>query len=176
MLANGSWSDERQANLLDGGAPFYGSYRCSDGKFICIAPLEPQFYDVLLRKLGIDDELLRDRSERANWPVIRERLTQCFASRSRDDWCRLLEGSVACFAPVLSLAEAPLHPHNVARGSFVPLAGAYQPAPAPRFGRTVSQMSGAPRATPEAADEVLRETGFDTAAIEALRRIGVICA
>ena len=159
-----------------GGAPFYGSYRCSDGKFICIAPLEPQFYDVLLRKLEIDDQLVRERSGRASWPTIRERLTQCFATRSRDEWCSLLEGSDACFAPVLNLAEAPLHPHNVARGSFVPVAGAWQPAPAPRFNRTVSDMPGAPRASPEAAEEILREAGLDAVAIDVLRRSGVVCA
>lgn len=174
MFASGSWRDSRESNTLDGGAPFYCSYRCSDGRFISIAPLEPQFYELFLNLMEISDEIFRQRDDRSAWPLLKERLAQRFASRTRDEWCALLEGTDVCFAPVLGLAEAPLHPHNQARGTFVDVAGAWQPAPAPRFSRTANALPAAPRAGSEAANEVLREAGLDYAAIEALRAAGAL--
>jgi alpha-methylacyl-CoA racemase len=126
LLAAGMWRDERGANLLDGGAPFYDSYRCSDGEYVALGALEPRFFAVLKEKLG----LAAGQSD----PGLRDELAATFRSKPRDHWCALLEGSDACFAPVLSLAEAPLHPHNAARGTFVEQGGIVQPAPAPRFG------------------------------------------
>ncbi|MFC6283484.1 MULTISPECIES: CaiB/BaiF CoA transferase family protein [Polaromonas] len=174
MFASGSWRDARESNTLDGAAPFYCSYRCSDGRFISVAPLEPQFYELFLNLMEISDEIFRQRDDRSAWPLLKERLAQRFASRTRDEWCALLEGTDVCFAPVLGLAEAPLHPHNRARGTFVDVAGAWQPAPAPRFSRTASALPAAPRASSEAANEVLREAGLDHAAVEALRAAGAL--
>lgn len=174
MSASGSWSDTRESNTLDGAAPFYCSYRCSDGGFIAIAPLEPQFYELFLKLMDISDEVFTQRHDHSKWPQIKEHLAQRFASRPRDAWCKLLEGTDVCFAPVLNLAEAPLHPHNRARKAFAEVAGAWQPAPAPRFSRTASELPLAPRSNREAADEVLREAGLDRAAMDALRAAGVV--
>ena len=170
MFASGSWQDKRQANTLDGAAPYYGSYRCSDGKFISIAPLEPQFYALFLKLMDIDSELFRQRDERSSWPQIRADLTVRFASRSRDEWCSLLEGSDVCFAPVLSLAEAPLHPHNQARQTFTDINGSWQPSPVPRFNRTASTLPAPPRL--DAGTEVLAEAGFSAREIQALKASG----
>lgn len=167
-------SDTRESNTLDGAAPFYCSYRCSDGGFITIAPLEPQFYELFLKLMDISDEVSTQRHDRSKWPLLKEHLAQRFASRPRDAWCQLLEGTDVCFAPVLNLAEAPLHPHNRARKAFAEVAGAWQPAPAPRFSRTVSELPPAPCPNSEAANEVLLEAGLDRAAIDALRAAGVV--
>jgi alpha-methylacyl-CoA racemase len=136
MHAAGNWRDEREANLLDGGAPYYGTFRCSDGKWISIGSLEPQFYSLLLDKLGLDELRDVDRDNRANWPLMRARIERAFLGRTRDEWCLLLEGTDICFAPVLSLAEAPEHAHNRARKTFLSVDGVVQPAPAPRFSKT----------------------------------------
>lgn len=125
LLAAGMWRDERGANLLDGGAAFYDSYQCADGKWVAIGPLEPQFFAALKEKLGLAAEQFDSG--------LREELTALFRTQPRDHWCALLEGTDACFAPVLSLAEAPSHPHNEARGTFVEAEGIVQPAPTPRF-------------------------------------------
>ncbi len=133
----GRWVDERGKNILDTGAPFYETYETADGKFVSVGPIEAQFYAEMLEKLGIAGEPdFSQQNERENWPAMKEQLTQIFAQKSRDEWCDLLEGSDVCFAPVLSLAEAPKHPHNVARGTFIEAAGITQPAPAPRFSAT----------------------------------------
>lgn len=172
MYASGSWNDLRQSNTLDGAAPYYCSYRCSDGRFISIAPLEPQFYELFLKLMKIDDEMFRRRDDRAAWPQLREELAARFATRGRDEWCALLEGTDVCFAPVLSLAEAPLHPHNQSRSTFTEVAGTWQPAPVPRFSRTASDLPGAPRT--DAGAEILAEAGFDTKSMEALRSCGAV--
>ncbi len=137
MKAAGNWSNRRGDNLLDGGAPFYATYACADGKHVAIGPLEPQFYAQLRRLCGLEDDPLLDaRDDPARWPELRQRLGDLFRTRSRDEWCALLEGSDACFAPVLDWDEAPAHPHNQARGTFVTIDDVVQPAPAPRFSRT----------------------------------------
>jgi alpha-methylacyl-CoA racemase len=128
LNAAGMWTDARGVNLLDTGAAFYDSYECADGKFVAVGALEPHFYAALCATLGIDEPQMS--------PDLGERLTALFKTRSRDEWCALLEGSDACVAPILSLAEAPEHPHNRARGTFVTADGVLQPAPAPRFSAT----------------------------------------
>ncbi|MCB2076597.1 MAG: CoA transferase [Novosphingobium sp.] len=134
LFAEGMWKDERGVNILDGAAPYYETYETSDGKWVSIGPLEPAFYALLLDKLGLsDDPDFLDRDDRYRWPGLKERLEVIFKSRTRDEWCALMEDTDVCFAPVLSLSEAPHHPHNVARGTFVDVNGMIQPAPAPRF-------------------------------------------
>jgi alpha-methylacyl-CoA racemase len=154
MRAFGDWNDGREANLLDGGAPFYDSYACGDGKFITIGSLEPQFYALLLKLTGAADPAFQDQMDRHAWPQMKQRFTELFKTRSRADWCQLLEGTDVCFAPVLDMAEAPAHPHNVARASFIDIDGVVQPAPAPRFSRT-----------PASAGASASKPGFDSAAI-----------
>ena len=131
LAGRGLWSDARGVNLLDGGAPFYRCFTCRDGRFVAVGALEPQFYAALLTGLGLrEDEA--PQYDMANWPALHARLEEVFATRDRDDWAALFEGADACVTPVLSLAEAPLHPHNAARNTFN-AAGPPQPAPAPRF-------------------------------------------
>ncbi|MBL8271644.1 CaiB/BaiF CoA transferase family protein [Steroidobacter sp.] len=140
MFGTGAWRDQRRANLLDGGAPFYDTYRCADDKWICIGALEPQFFAELLRRLEISASEFPDNQNRASWPAMRERFEQIFLSKPQSHWCQVLEHSDACFAPVLSMSEAIHHPHNVARGTFTNHGGTIQPAPAPRFSRTPSTI------------------------------------
>jgi alpha-methylacyl-CoA racemase len=166
--AAGHWTDEREANLLDGGAPFYGTYRCADGKWLAVGPIEPQFHDLLLAKLGLPSEEFADRWNPQSWPRLRARLEAAFALRPRDAWCALLEGSDACVAPVLGLDEAPRHPHNVARGTFVEHAGVTQPAPAPRFSRTAGAIQRPPPQRGEHGIDILREWGLTPEEIAAL--------
>ncbi|MGH8777246.1 MAG: CaiB/BaiF CoA transferase family protein [Jiangellaceae bacterium] len=178
LRAAGLWSDERGTNLLDTGAPFYDVYECADGEHVSIGSLEPQFYAELLARLDLDgseaDSDLRQRMDRARWPAIRERLAAVFLTRTRAEWTELLEGTDVCFAPVLSLAEAPRHPHLVARGTFVEMDGVPQPAPAPRFSRTPSAMAG-PAVRPGAdTDAVLAELGLDADRVAKLRDAGVV--
>jgi alpha-methylacyl-CoA racemase len=136
MSAQARWRDERRSNLLDGGAPFYRTFECADGKHIAIGALEPRFYQELCERAGFDDPLYRRRDDRANWPALHEKMEAAFRTRTREEWRVLLEGTDACFAPVLALSEAPRHPHLAARGTFVEIDGVTQPAPAPRFSRT----------------------------------------
>jgi len=146
LHADGAWGDERAANLLDGGAPFYGPFRCADGKWVSIGSLEPQFYALLLDKLGLrDDPGMTSQNDRAQWPLMRRTIAAVIATRTRDEWCALMEGSDVCFAPLLDLNEAPAHPHNVARGSFVNVDGHAMPGVAPRFSVTPGQLTRAPR-------------------------------
>lgn len=137
MYGNGQWRDQRGVNLLDSGAHFYDTYETGDGKWISIGSIEPQFYALLLDKAGLaGDPAFAAQLDPAGWPALKHRLAALFLSRTRDEWCALMEGTDICFAPVLSLAEAPHHPHNVARASFVTDDGLLQPAPAPRFSAT----------------------------------------
>jgi alpha-methylacyl-CoA racemase len=171
--ANGIWADERGVNLLDTGAHMYDTYACADGKYISIGSLEPQFYALLLEKAGLkDDPEFAAQMDRSAWPVLKAKLTALFATKTRDEWCALMEMTDVCFAPVLSMAEAPHHPHNAARGTFVEADGVMQPAPAPRYSATVTD---APRMTkaPE-TDAVLAELGWDPARIAAAKAAGVV--
>jgi alpha-methylacyl-CoA racemase len=137
-LARGAWRDERGRNLLDGGAPFYTTYRCADGEYIAVGALEPQFHEVLIARLGLEQEAFKDRLNPESWPRLRQILRQTFAQRTRREWRDLLEGTDACFAPVLALGEAAAHPHLAARGTIAAVDGVACPAPAPRFSRTPS--------------------------------------
>ncbi len=172
MHAAGQWH-ARGTNTLDGGAHFYDTYETGDGLYIAIGAIEPQFYAILLEKTGLAGEKLPEQTDRTAWPALRERLAGIFRSKTRDEWCAIMEGTDICFAPVLSLAEAPQHPHARARDAFVDMDGVAQPAPAPRFSRTPPQARVAPRRG-EHTDEVLREAGFAEAEIASLRSRAVI--
>jgi alpha-methylacyl-CoA racemase len=136
MRQGGQWADRRVANILDGAAPYYGTYRCKCGGWVSVGAIEPQFYAELLRLMGLAEADLPDRRDRGNWPELRARFAAVFAAKTRDQWCALMEGTDACFAPVLSIDEAARHPHNAARATFRTLDGHQQPAPAPRLGKT----------------------------------------
>ncbi|MBD9504783.1 CaiB/BaiF CoA transferase family protein [Pseudomonas sp. BGr12] len=171
--AGGRLSDERGANLLDGGAHFYDTYACADGRFIALGAIEPQFYAELLQRCGIDDPQFQQQMDPRQWPQLKAKLTALFLQRSRAQWCELLEGSDACFAPVLDWAEAAEHPHNRERGTYLELDGVLQPAPAPRFSRTPAatptQASGEPQ-----SEAVLRDWGLSDERIADLQQAGVI--
>ena len=174
MRAAGAWQNERGANLLDGGAPFYATYVCADGKHVAIGALEPAFYRELLARLGIDDPAYDDQMDRSQWPQRQARLAALFAQRRRDEWCAVFEGSDACFAPVLDWDEAPTHPHNRARATFVDIAGVTQPAPAPRFSRTPPATPQAPAAAGAHSEQVLRDWGIAADVIAKLQQDGTI--
>jgi alpha-methylacyl-CoA racemase len=171
LRAFGMWRGERESNMLDGGAPFYDTYACADGKFISVGAIEPQFYARLLALCGADDPGLQEQWSLRDWPQLKEKFAALFKSRTRDEWCALLEGTDACFAPVLDMAEAPAHPHNRARGTFVEVDGVTQPAPAPRFSRTAPDQVEPPR---DDSAGVLADWGWESGAIEALRTAKVI--
>lgn len=158
MKAQGLWSNQRSDNLLDGGAHFYDTYACADGKFIAIGAIEPQFYAELRQRCGIDDPLFEEQMDAARWPLLKLRIADVFRTRTRDEWCNILEGTDACFAPVLDWDEAAKHPHNVARGTYITLDGVLQPAPAPRFSRTASAEPRSVRAS--SLDEAMESWGI----------------
>jgi alpha-methylacyl-CoA racemase len=165
----GWWKPERGTNLLDGGAHFYDTYETSDGKYISIGALESKFYAELIEKLGLASEELPDQMDRSRWEEQKERFGELIKTKTRDAWCEILEGTDACFAPVLSLDEASEHPHLRERGTFVEVAGALQPGPAPRFSRTPGQISGPPPHAGQHTDEALADWGIPAAEIARLR-------
>ena len=171
--ALGGWN-ERGTNLLDSGAPFYDVYETADGKYISIGSLEPQFYAGLLRRVGLEAEDLVPQMDASGWPELRERLTEIFKSKTRDEWCEVMEGAQVCFAPVLPMKEALEHEHNRARSTFVEVAGRKQPAPAPRFSRTPPEISRPATAPGEDTDETLAQWGLSTDEVKALRDGGVV--
>ncbi len=172
--AMGIWDDERGTNMLDTGAHFYDVYETADGRYVSIGSIEPQFYAELLRLTGLEGEELPHQHDRSQWPVLKERLAAVFKAKSRDEWCEVMEGTDVCFAPVLSMTEAPAHPHNVHRGTFTEVAGITQPAPAPRFSRTVPEVTGPPPHAGQHTDEVLTDWGIDPARVADLRAAGAI--
>jgi len=174
QLANGTWTDARWSNALDGGAPWYGAYETKDRAYVAIGAIEPKFYAELLRRLGLANERLPDQHDRAGWPRLRERFAAVFKTKTRAEWGAILEGTDTCFAPVLSLAEATRHPHNVARRTFVEVDGVVQPGPAPRFSRTEPRVQRGPALRGEHTDEVLAEWGFGDDELAMLRRTGAI--
>ena len=175
FTAMGIWNPERGTNLLDTGAHFYDAYECADGKYVSIGSIEPQFYAELLRLTGLgDDADFAAQMDRGRWPDLKERLRVVFRSRTRDEWCEIMEGTDVCFAPVLSLTEAPQHPHNVERGTFVEVAGVTQPAPAPRFSRTVAEIQRPPSHAGQHTDEILGELGYGEERIASLRESGAV--
>jgi alpha-methylacyl-CoA racemase len=174
MLANGSWSDELGSNTVDGGAPYYGVFETADGRFVTVGAAEPRFFAELARRLNLDERWIIDRLDPANWPALQEVMAQSFRTRTRDEWCQEFAGTDACVAPVLTLAEAPQHPHNRARGTFVEIDGVVQPAPAPRFSRTPGMISGAPPHPGQDTKDALVDWGFGNEAIDALELQGVL--
>jgi alpha-methylacyl-CoA racemase len=168
MLKTDQWSLQREANLLDGGAHFYGCYTCADGKFVSIGSIEPQFYALLLQLCGIDDPGFSAQWERKEWSSLRTKLETLFKTRTRDQWCELLEGTDVCFAPVLDFVEATQHPHNVARNTFIETNGITHPVPSPRFSRTPGEAGTIPKAGQHTL-ELLRELGLSEIEIKALR-------
>jgi len=163
----------RGSNLLDGAAPFYNPYRCADGKWISLGSIEPQFYALLLLKLGLDSSEVNpaQQNDRSQWPALKVRLEKLIATRTRDEWTSLLEGTDVCFAPVLDLAEVAQHPHNVARGSFIEIDGKALPGPAPRFSVTPGRIGEQPKSVGEDTDDVLREWGVPADITAALMRL-----
>jgi alpha-methylacyl-CoA racemase len=174
LRASGTWSDERGVNLLDGGAHFYDTYETADGKYISVGSIEPKFYALLLKHAIIDDPDSKNQLDPKKWPKLKERLTEIFKTKTREEWCEVMEGTDICFAPVLSLDEAPDHPHNKARKTFVEIEGVLQPAPAPRFSRTEPVIQGPPPAPGENTKEVLTTFGFSKNKIDALYSAEVI--
>jgi alpha-methylacyl-CoA racemase len=175
LQQQGIWVDRRQSNFLDGGAHWYDCYECADGEYISVGALEPRFYRQLLDKCGLgDDPDFAAQFDAARWPAQKEKMAKLFRGRKRDEWRPILEGTDACFAPVLSLGEAPRHPHNRARNTFVEVDDVTQPAPAPRFSRTPGAISGRPPANGEHTLSVLTAAGFSEQDISRLRAEDVI--
>jgi alpha-methylacyl-CoA racemase len=172
--AEGRWEDERGSNFLDTGAPFYGVYETADGEFVSIGALEPQFYAELVRLAGVDDVAESERWNKAWWPGAKERFEALFKTKTRAEWCELLEQTDVCFAPVLSMEEASQHPQNVERDTFVEVDGVTQPAPAPRFERTPGAISRAPTHAGANTDQALAAWGLSAERIAELREAGAI--
>jgi alpha-methylacyl-CoA racemase len=174
MASIGMWTEERGRNLLDTGAHFYDTYECADGEHVSVGSIEPQFYAELRRLAGLDDDAFDAQMDRDRWPELKERVAAVFRTKTRDEWCALMERTDVCFAPVLSLSEAPKHPHNVARGTFTEVAGVVQPAPAPRFSRTPGEVARPPAWPGQHTDEALGDWGFSPDEIAKLRETGAV--
>ena len=175
MKAGGIWPNPRGGNTLDGGAPFYTTYACSDGRHVAVGALEPQFYAELMTGLGLaDEEIASHQWDVTRWPAHRARLAEVFATRTRDEWAADLEPTDACVTAVLGMDEAATHPHNAARGTFVEAFGVHQPAPAPRFSRSPNREPAAPPEPGRDSVAVLTEWGVDPSRVEKMRDAGVI--
>jgi alpha-methylacyl-CoA racemase len=169
LKSMGIWNNDRGNNMLDSGSHFYDAYECADGKFVSLGSIEPQFYALLREKAGLSEELFDDQMVRETWPAKKARLAEVMRSKSRQEWCDLMEGSDVCFAPILDLDEAPAHPHNKARETFVDLDGVTQPNAAPRFSRTPGAIQGPPPNAGQHSEEALADWGFSAETIERLR-------
>jgi alpha-methylacyl-CoA racemase len=174
MRASGLWVDDRHANLLDGGAPFYATYETADGAFMAVGALEPAFYAALLQGLGLEDADLPAQMDREGWPLLRQRFASAFAARTRDEWDEVFRGSDACVSPVLSWSEAPRHPHNLHRGTFVEHGASVVPGPAPRFSRTPGVVEPGTVEPGEHTDEILAALGLSEQDIAMLRTAGTV--
>lgn len=174
MMAMGIWDVERGTNMLDTGAFFYEVYRTKDDKFVSVGSIEPQFYAALIELTGLGDGTAPPQMDRASWPELKEQLAAIFLRKTRDEWCEILEGHDVCFAPVLSMAEAPDHPHMAARGTFTEVAGIRQPGPAPRFSRTPGAITEPPPHAGQHTDEALVDWGLDPERVAALKDSGAI--
>ena len=174
MAGSGFWSEERGTNMLDTGAHFYNVYETADGRYISLGPIEPQFYAELRERLGLHGPGWDNQMDRSRWPELKEQLAAVVRQRTRDEWCELLEGTDTCFAPVLSLAEAPAHAHNRQRGTFTEVAGVVQPTAAPRFSRTPGAVRRPPPHAGQHTDELLGELGLEADAIDAMRASGAV--
>lgn len=173
-LGGGVWNDEREANITDGGSPFYDVYECSDGKYLACGPIEAKFYAEFLGRIGFDVAKMPPQHDRKYWAETKARIAAALRTKTRDEWADLLQTTDSCVAPVLTMTEAPLHPHNVARNAFVTVDGIVQPAPAPRFSRSVPPMPTPPSTPdPKRAGEVLGDW-LPAAEIAAARASGAI--
>ena len=172
--ASGMWTDNRRDNMLDGGAHFYDTYQCSDGKWVSIGSIEPQFYALLLEKTSITDPAFQQQMNRAEWPALKAKLAAVIRTKTRDQWCEIMDATDVCFAPVLDLNETASHPHNAARKTFVELDGVVQPAPAPRFSATPGAIQAPPPAIGAHNDEAFADWGFAKADIEQLKSVGAL--
>ncbi len=172
--ASGIWQETRRSNLLDGGAHFYDTYQCADGKWISIGSIEPQFYALLLEKTGITDPEFSNQMSRDHWPSLTAKLAEAIKGKTQAEWCEIMDATDVCFAPILDLDEAPRHPHNVARQTFVTLDGVVQPAPAPRFSGTPGEIQGPPPKIGAHNEAALSEWGFSGDEIAALTSAGAI--
>jgi len=168
------WTPSRASNLLDGGAHFYDTYETADGKFISIGSIEPQFYQLLIEKAELDSELFANQNDSKNWPELKKTFELVFRAKTRDQWCELLEGSDTCFAPVLDFTEAPQHPHNIARSTFIEINGAVQPGIAPKFSRSNCVMPAAPKAEGSDTESVLNNLGLSEDEIQHLLTCGAV--
>jgi alpha-methylacyl-CoA racemase len=174
LRAGGMWSDQRNSNLLDGGAPFYTTYRTSDGRHVAVGALEASFYGELVAGLGLDAELLPSREDPSKWDRLRQVFQEVFLTRTRDEWARVFADRDACVAPVLSMEEAPAHRHNTERTAFVEIGGVTQPAPSPRFSETPAAVPNVPSRPGADTDRLLRELGLSNQDIGKLRQVGAV--
>ena len=174
FLASGRWVEQRESNFLDGGAPWYNVYETADGLFVSVAAIEPKFFHTLVQAMGLDPESLPDQLARETWPAECARYARIFKSRSRDEWCAVMDGLEACFAPVLSISEAQQHPHMQARGAYQQLDGVNHPVPAPRFSRTPSDLRIPPQEPGADTDTILSALGVPREEFDALCQAGVI--
>jgi alpha-methylacyl-CoA racemase len=174
LRASGFWKDERGVNLLDSGAHFYDAYETADSKYISVGSIEPQFYALLLQHAGIDDPDFKNQLDLKKWPEFKEKITEIFKTKTRDEWSEIMEDTDVCFAPVLSLDEAPEHPQNKLRNTFIEVEGVRQPAPTPRFSRTNAEIKNSPPKPGENTEEVLLDFGFSQKEIGALKTAEVI--
>ena len=174
MQSSGFWKDSMGSNMLDGGAHFYDTYECSDGKFISLGSIEPQFYKLLCDLADFDNNLSSDQMSRDSWPEKKKAVKEIILTKTREEWCQIMEGTDVCFAPVLNMEEAPNHPHNKARQTFIELEGATQPAPAPRFSRTNPEVQSSPSLVGEHTDEILQSLNLGADEIEKLKTSGSV--
>jgi alpha-methylacyl-CoA racemase len=173
MMAAKRWSEVRGENILDTGAPWYDTYETKDGKYVAIGSIEAKFYEDLLFRLGLNGQELPKQHDRKGWPALRKMFAEKFLEKTRDEWCKLFDGSDACFAPVLTFSEARAHPHNVARKTFTHSGKVDQPAPAPRFSRTPGAIRRAPPERGVGGGEALKEWGFSEKEISSLKEKGL---
>jgi len=169
MKSMGVWHDERGANLLDTGSHFYDSFETKDGKHVSIGSIEPQFYALLLEHTGLKDAGLPDQMDRSSWAAAKEKVVEAFKTKTRDEWCEIMEGTDVCFAPVLTMEEAPEHPHMKQRNTFIDIEGVTQPAPCPRFGRSQTETPTVPSYAGQHTDDVMAEFGFSPEQISGLK-------
>tara|TARA_B100001167_G_scaffold22113_1_gene11733 strand:- start:390 stop:1520 length:1131 start_codon:yes stop_codon:yes gene_type:complete len=174
MQSSGMWKTTMGSNLLDGGSHFYDTYECKDGKFISIGSIEPQFYALLCQIAELDEKVFSKQMSRDLWPEQKEEIKKIFLKKTRDEWCELMEGTDVCFAPVLDMSEAPQHPHNKERKTFIDLEGVTQPAPAPRFSRTEPEVVSSPSIVGEHTNEVLSSIGLSEEDISTLKTSGAV--
>lgn len=174
FTASGMWKEDRSSNMLDGGAHFYDTYETKDGKYISIGSIEPQFYAILREKAGLTDEIWNSQMDQSKWPEMKDKITAVFKTKTRDEWCAIMENTDICFAPVLTIAEAKDHQHNKDRQTIVEIDGVAQPNVAPRFSRTESKINGPIPNVGQQNDEILKSFGFSDAAIDGLKKAEAI--